>query len=85
MFDEAARAVVHMPTFLAETGFKNPEGPTGNFRSAFKTDLQMFPWLMQHPEQMRNLNDLMVVQRRTRVEWFDMADAKSILWFGSGC
>ena len=79
MFDEAATAVVHMPQFLTQTSFKNPEGPMGCFQSAFKTESELFPWLMKHPEQMSNFNDLMAGQRLSRIEWFDVAPAESIL------
>ncbi|PVH85194.1 putative O-methyltransferase [Cadophora sp. DSE1049] len=82
MFDQAATSVIHMPQFLAKTSFKNPEGPMGNFQSAFNTDLQMFPWLMEHPEQMSNFNDLMMGQRMNRIEWFNFADVDSILFDG---
>ncbi|KAK0108211.1 hypothetical protein ONS95_003031 [Cadophora gregata] len=82
MFDQAATSVVHMPQYLAKTSFKNPEGPSGNFQSAFNTDLQMFPWLMEHPEQMSNFNDLMMGQRMNRIEWFNFADVDSILFDG---
>ena len=82
MFDQAATSVVHMPEFLAKTSFQNPEGPMGNFQSAFDTELQMFPWLMEHPEQMSNFNDLMMGQRMNRIEWFNFADVDSILLDG---
>lgn len=79
MFDEGAVAAVHIPAFLTKTGFKNPEGAMGCFQSAFNTDLQMFPWLMQNPEQMGYFNDLMEGQRLTRIEWFDVAPAETVL------
>lgn len=84
MFDQAATSVIHMPEFLAKTSFKNPEGPMGNFQSAFNTELQMFPWLMEHPQQMSNFNDLMMGQRMNRIEWFNFADVDSILLNGFG-
>ncbi|KAG4416780.1 hypothetical protein IFR04_010109 [Cadophora malorum] len=84
MFDQAATSVIHMPEFLARTSFKNPEGPMGNFQSAFNTELQMFPWLMEHPQQMSNFNDLMMGQRMNRIEWFNFADVDSILLNGFG-
>jgi hypothetical protein len=54
----------------------------GCFQDAFNTDLQMFPWLMKHPDQMSNFNDLMAGQKMNRVDWFTFADAKSILLDG---
>lgn len=81
-FDIAATSVVQMPKFLRETGFKNPEGPSGNFQSAFSTKLQMFPWLMENPEDMSNFNDLMTGQRMNRIEWFDFANVDQILFDG---
>ncbi len=54
----------------------------GNFQSAFNTELQMFPWLMEHPLQMSNFNDLMMGQRMNRIEWFNFADVESILFGG---
>ena len=84
MFDQAATSVIHMPEFLARTSFKNPEGPMGNFQSAFNTELQMFPWLMEHPQQMSNFNDLMMGQRMNRIEWFNFADVDIILLNGFG-
>ncbi|TVY18906.1 O-methyltransferase asqD [Lachnellula arida] len=80
MFDQAATSVIHMPHFLAHTSFANPAGPSTAFQSAFTTDLQLFPWLMQHASPMSNFNDLMTGQRMTRIEWFDFADVHSILF-----
>jgi hypothetical protein len=68
-----------MPTFLSQTQFANPEGPMGCFQSAFSTDLQLFPWLMAHPEQMVNFNDLMIGQRLSRVEWYSFVPAEQLL------
>ncbi|KAH8594262.1 putative O-methyltransferase [Bisporella sp. PMI_857] len=81
-FDEAAKSVVNMPEFLHKTAYKNPQGPMGCFQDTFQTDLQMFPWLIQHPDQMRYFNDLMAGQKMNRVDWFAFADAKSILFDG---
>jgi hypothetical protein len=69
-----------MPQFLANTSFVNPAGPLTSFQSAFNTDLQLFPWLMQHPTSMRNFNDLMTGQRMNRIEWFNFAEVDSILF-----
>jgi hypothetical protein len=71
-----------MPAFLSKTRYTNPEGPMGCFQSAFDTDLQMFPWLMTHPEHMVNFNDLMIGQRLTRVEWYSFVSAKELLLDG---
>ncbi|TVY47936.1 Demethylsterigmatocystin 6-O-methyltransferase [Lachnellula occidentalis] len=80
MYDQAATSVMHMPQFLAMTSFANPAGPLTAFQSAFNTDLQLFPWLMQHPSPMSNFNDLMTGQRMNRIEWFDFADVHSIIF-----
>jgi hypothetical protein len=63
-----------------QTGFKNPEGPIGYFQSAFKTDMQMFAWLMQTQEQMGYFNNLIIGQRMTRIEWFDVAPDENVLF-----
>jgi hypothetical protein len=68
-----------MPTFLTKTNFRNPEGPTGCFQSAFETDLQIFPWLMSHPDQMVNFNDLMARKKVDRGAWFSFADAQQMV------
>jgi hypothetical protein len=69
-----------LPAFLAKTGFKNPEG--GVFQSAFNTPLDLFPWLMEHPDQMSNFNDLMAGQRQNRTEWYDFCPVEDILLRG---
>ena len=71
MFDEAASSLVKMPTYLAETGYKNPSGPSGVFEYAHNTELGMFPWLIQHPAQLKNFNTFMGGQRHNRLQWFD--------------
>ena len=81
-FDEAAKACVHMPTFLSHTSYANPEGPMGCFQSAFSTSLQLFPWLMEHPDQMVNFNDLMIGQRLSRVEWYSFVPAETLILDG---
>lgn len=63
-----------------KTGFKEPEG--GCFKSAFNTDLDLFPWLMKHPEQMGNFNDCMAGQRLNRILWFACAPVEDILLKG---
>ena len=78
-FDQAATCAAHMPSFLAKTGFCNPVSPKGNFQSAFDTELQMFPWLIERSERMRNFNDLMEGQKMTRVDWFEVCDAEKVL------
>jgi hypothetical protein len=55
----------------------------GNFQAAFHTDMQMFPWIMAHPEHMKNFNLLMAAQRHSRVDWFDVAPAEKVLLDGS--
>ncbi|KAF8848056.1 sterigmatocystin 8-O-methyltransferase [Acephala macrosclerotiorum] len=82
MCDEAATSLVHLPSWLTKTGYKNPEGPETCFQSAFNTELQCFPWLMEHPDHMSNFNNLMTGQRMNRTEWFDFADVDSILFDG---
>jgi hypothetical protein len=82
MFDEGAIAAVNLPAFLASTGYKNPEGPMGNFQSAFHTELQMFPWIMENPHHMTNFNLLMAAQRHSRSEWFNIAPAEKVLLDG---
>ncbi|KAK3175010.1 hypothetical protein OEA41_002256 [Lepraria neglecta] len=47
MHDDAVHSCIKVHEFLAQNGFKNPEGPNGPFQHAEKTDLHMFPWLMQ--------------------------------------
>jgi len=71
-----------MPTFLTKTNFRNPEGPIGCFQSAFETDLQVFPWLMRHPEQLVNFNDLMMRKNINRGAWFSIADAQQVVLDG---
>lgn len=77
MFDQGATACAHLPTYLAKTKFKNSEG--GCFQSAFGTDLELFPWLMQNPQQMANFNDLMAGQRQNRTEWWDVCSVDEVL------
>ncbi|TVY40234.1 O-methyltransferase [Lachnellula subtilissima] len=59
-----------MSQFLAATSFANPAGPLTAFQSAFTTDLQLFPLLMQHPTcnpsfspPTRNPNSALLVDR----------------------
>lgn len=79
-YDQAAACLFHLPAYLVKTGFEEPAG--GCFRSAFNTDLDMFPWLMAHPPQMSNFNDCMAGQRLNRIEFFDIAPMEDILLKG---
>lgn len=80
MFDIAARAAIQTPQFLALTSYKNPEGPSNPFQTAFGTDKQMFPWLMEHPEHMSHFNDLMTGVTMNRTQWFQFANVDAILF-----
>lgn len=82
MFDESGPCQIHMPSWLAKTGYRNPEGPETCFQTAHNTELQCFPWLMAHPDNMNDFNDLMTGQRMNRTEWFDFSDVNSILFDG---
>lgn len=82
MYDEAATAVIHMPSFLAKHGYVNPQGPETCFRSALNTELQLFPYLMANPDHMSNFNDLIMGQRMNRTEWFEFSDVNSVLFHG---
>ncbi|KAG0644974.1 O-methyltransferase asqD [Hyphodiscus hymeniophilus] len=79
MFDQLAKACVHIPTFLSQTSYANPSGTNGNFQSAFSTTLQFFPWLIEHPDQMVHFNDFIAVKPVSRVEWYDFVPIQKLL------
>lgn len=74
---------MHMPAFLSKTSYQNPQGPNGCFQSAFNTNQQLFPWLMEHPEQMRNFNDMMVGWKMNSNDWLTFVDMHALLLDGA--
>jgi hypothetical protein len=79
-YDFASACCLHLTEYLIKTDFKEPHG--GCFKSAFNTDMDLFPWLMSHPKHMSNFNDLMAVQRLARANWFKYCHVESILLDG---
>jgi len=80
MHDEAAFSCTKMAEFLAQNGYKNPEGPNGVFQYAEKTDLHMFPWLMQHPAKLTNFLNMLEGWREGRVFWYDFFPVDGLLY-----
>ena len=71
MHDDASHSCIKVHEFLAQNGFKNPEGLNGPFQYTEKTDLHMFPWLMQYPAKLTNFVTMLKGWKEERVFWFD--------------
>ena len=62
-----------MHAFLKEIGYKNPVDPSkGNFQFSHQTDIPLFPFLMQRPQQLGNFFNMLEGWRVDRTEWFDI-------------
>ena len=71
-FDDAGYSTIMMPTFLKQTGYKNPINHTdGPFQYAFKTHESLFVWFNQRPERLDVANTFMEGQRDGRNSWFE--------------
>ena len=81
--DEAALCCAKMPEFLAQTGYKNPEGPMGVFQHAENTQLHFFPWMMQYPAKLTSFFTMLGGWRIGRAEWFDIFPTEKSLFEGA--
>ena len=72
-----------MPEFLAQTGYKNPEGPMGVFQHAENTRLQLFPWLMQYPAKLTSFLTMLEGWRAGRTEWYEIFPTEKLLFEGA--
>ena len=72
-----------MAEFLAQTGYKNPEGPNGVFQHSHNTDLPLFPWLIQHPAMLTNFLRMLEGWRVGRLEWFDFCPVDEVILNGA--
>ena len=59
---------------------QEPSRANGTFQSAFNTELQLFFWLIQHPQHMSDFNDLMEAQRKNRIEWYTLVGVENDLF-----
>jgi hypothetical protein len=59
---------------------QEPSRANGRLQSAFNTELQLFFWLMQHPQHMSDSNDLMEGQRINRIERYAFVDVENVLF-----
>lgn len=80
MHDDATLSCTKVHEFLAQEGFKNPEGPNGVFQYAEKTDLPMFQWLMQRPAKLTNFLNMLEGWREGRVFWYDFFPVEEFLF-----
>ncbi|MCJ1311254.1 hypothetical protein MMC25_004925 [Agyrium rufum] len=80
MYDAAAKSLAKMPEFIAQTGFKNPTGPTSPFQYALNTDLPVWPWLNQNPALLNHFNSFMMGQRMHRTDWFEFCPVEDLLF-----
>ena len=50
-FDFLNKTIQELPDFLKEKGYRDVNTPLdAPFQRAYKTDMQCFPWMQQHPE-----------------------------------
>ncbi|CAF9913570.1 MAG: hypothetical protein ALECFALPRED_008912 [Alectoria fallacina] len=82
MHDEGALCCTKMPEFLAQTGYKNPEGPMGVFQYAENTELPFFPWLMQYPAKLTGFLTMLEGWRLGRTQWFEIFPTEELLFEG---
>ena len=80
--DEGALCCTKMPKFLAQTGYKNPEGPMGVFQYAENTELPFFPWLMQYPAKLTDFLTMLEGWRLGRTQWFEIFPTEELLFEG---
>ena len=78
--DEVALCCARMHEFLAQTKYKNPEGPMGVFQHAENTRLPLMPWLMQHPAKLTSFLTMLEGGRLGRTEWFEVFPAEKMLF-----
>ncbi|KAF6231715.1 hypothetical protein HO173_010017 [Letharia columbiana] len=83
LHDEGALCCNKMPEFLAQTDYKNPEGPMGVFQHAENTELQFFPWLMQNPAKINNFLTMLEGWRAGRAQWFEIFPIEESLFKGA--
>lgn len=69
-----------MHEFLAQTAYKNPEGPMGVFQHTENTQLPFFPWLMQYPEKLTSFLTMLEGWRDGRTQWFDICPTEQLLF-----
>ena len=81
--DEGALCCTKMHEFLAQTKYKNPEGPMGVFQYAENTRLPLLPWLTQHPAKLTSFLTLQEGWRVGRTEWFDIFPTEKMLFEGA--
>ena len=88
--DEVALCCTQMHEFLAQTKYKNPEGPMGVFQHAENTRLPLVPWLMQHPAKLTSFltmleggPTMLEGGRFGRTEWFEVFPAEKMLFEGA--
>ena len=79
-FDDGISAVVKLPEFLRNTGFKNPTRSTEcAWQLAMNTGLSFFDWLKEHPERLRNFNTTMTGRSQFVNPWFHVFPVKEKL------
>ena len=72
-----------MPEFLAQTGYKNPEGPMGVFQYAQNTQLPFFPWMTQYPAKLTSFLTMLEGWRVGRAQWFEIFPTDILLFEGA--
>lgn len=83
MHDEGALCCTKMHEFLAQTAYKNPEGPMGVFQHTENTQLPFFPWLMQYPEKLTSFLTMLEGWRVGRTQWFEIFPTEKLLFEGA--
>ena len=81
--DEGALCCTKMHEFLAQTKYKNPEGPMGVFQYAENTRLPLFSWLTQHPAKLTSFLTMQEGWRAGRTEWFEIFPTEEMLFEGA--
>lgn len=77
------RRSVNIHEFLAQNGFKSPEGPDSPFQYAKNIDLHMFPRLMQHPAKLTNFLNMLEGWRGEKVFWYDFFSVEEVIFKGA--
>ena len=71
-FDCAGPSFLNLPTFLADTNYRNPTDPLdGPFQSGHKTQERGFAWMAARPNIARTFANHMAGYRQGRPSWMD--------------
>ena len=80
MHDEAQVTCGRIHKYLKENGYRNPEDASkGLWQWAHNSDLPLFPYLIQRPEELNSFFNMLFVWRQDRTEWFDIYPVEDLI------